>query len=604
MTIIKNMSEGDLVEFLPTIGDRMSVKLFVDEQLKKMSAHAKSDKKKKLMRNLRKKLGIIRKEECEGSTESDSDTTGGKVHKYNMARKGNKHALKKNKKIELGWVHSGKQVRAGKGGGTRKLHVSRASGKQVIIQEAKKLFFPGGTSPLGKESDFDFRLSDFSHTEITNETVQELYESRKVPLLRLYLVTDIHVADCLPGPSTMSEVQGKDSGHPPSQGKDSGHPLSTSEVVIEHSSPSPPANWVDDEVLIVTDQPTDQRPDLGSFDDTMPNEGCNKHCTLTRGQVLSGLINFLQDQEFDLRLDKLLIVLKTEMGVDSGGVLRDVLSEFWETFYQKNTMGSSVKVPITTHQMQKGEWEAVAKVLIIGYKQEGYFPINLSRVFLERCISMLAHSDKEVLAEFLATLPEMDKEVCEMALKDYDTVDEDELMEIFSTYEARVLPRRETIEQILGEISHLTIFQKPAFISECWSPLLQQYLWPLLPEGGLSEVFSELSVSHKKVLQILMIQEDISRAEKVTTDALKRYIKNCSIDRLCAFLRFCTGSELMVGKKITVSITAPMSEFCLRPIAHTCGPVLEVSSSYDNYLLLREHFDRVIDSKVLRMDIM
>ena len=108
----------------------------------------------------------------------------------------------------------------------------------------------------------------------------------------------------------------------------------------------------------------------------------------------------------------------------------------------KNTTGSSVKVPITSHVMQKAEWESVAMITIVGYKQEGYFPILLSRVFLEKCIYMLDRPVKDVLAEFLSTLSEMDKETCESALNDFENVDEDDLLEVLSTYNARVVPRK------------------------------------------------------------------------------------------------------------------------------------------------------------------
>ena len=59
----------------------------------------------------------------------------------------------------------------------------------------------------------------------------------------------------------------------------------------------------------------------------------------------------------------------------------------------------------------------------------------------------------------------------------------------------------------------------------------------------------------------------------------------------------------MTEKEISLILTPPMSDFTCRPISHACGPTLELSTTYDSYLRLRGDFDEVLDSKVLRMDI-
>lgn len=90
----------------------------------------------------------------------------------------------------------------------------------------------------------------------------------------------------------------------------------------------------------------------------------------------------------------------------------------------------------------------------------------------------------------------------------------------------------------------------------------------------------------------------MSKAEKATAEALKRYVKTCTTEKLVMFLRFCTGSDI-----VTVRITPPMSDFSFCPVAHTCGCVLELSRYYDNFLLLREHIEHALETKVLRMGI-
>ncbi|KAL3866619.1 hypothetical protein ACJMK2_043903 [Sinanodonta woodiana] len=226
--------------------------------------------------------------------------------------------------------------------------------------------------------------------------------------------------------------------------------------------------------------------------------------------------------------------------------------------------------------MKREHWEAVAKVLICGYERERYLPIQLAQVFLQRCIDGKDVQDEKMLNTFLSYLLIMDREIFEMALNDFDSMDEEDLYDVSSSYEARIMPTKDNIRKLVRDISHHQIVQKPSFVTECWSPLLQCYLRPLLPKTGLEEVYRDLHVTNKKVLNLLQLPDDISKAEKLTLDALRQYIKSCNKDKLTAFLRFCTE----------IRLTPSMSVLTLRPIAHTCGCVLELSTSYDNFLLL------------------
>lgn len=48
------------------------------------------------------------------------------------------------RKIELGWIHEGKQVRKRSGEGTRVFNISIDSTTKDLISHAKELFFPHG----------------------------------------------------------------------------------------------------------------------------------------------------------------------------------------------------------------------------------------------------------------------------------------------------------------------------------------------------------------------------------------------------------------------------------------------------------------------------
>ena len=74
------------------------------------------------------------------------------------------------------------------------------------------------------------------------------------------------------------------------------------------------------------------------------------------------------------------------MAKDAGGLLRDLLSEFWTSFYDVCTLGREAKVPSLSHDFGNAEWEAVGRVLVYGYRETGYCPVMLAKSFMLQMI--------------------------------------------------------------------------------------------------------------------------------------------------------------------------------------------------------------------------
>lgn len=60
------------------------------------------------------------------------------------------------------------------------------------------------------------------------------------------------------------------------------------------------------------------------------------------------------------------------------------------------TVGSGEKVPFIRHDLQRPQWEAIARILVYG-KTVQYFPINLSQLFLASCL----FGEKSISPDFL-----------------------------------------------------------------------------------------------------------------------------------------------------------------------------------------------------------
>ena len=87
--------------------------------------------------------------------------------------------------------------------------------------------------------------------------------------------------------------------------------------------------------------------------------------------------------------------------------------------------------------------------------------------------------------------------------------------------------------------------------------------------------------------------EPKSDAERDCFCFLQRYIRGLDKSQLIKFLRFTTGSDIIAVDKITVDFIKS-DGMQRRPIARTCGPVLELSYTYQNFCELREEFQNVL----------
>ena len=67
------------------------------------------------------------------------------------------------------------------------------------------------------------------------------------------------------------------------------------------------------------------------------------------------------------------------------GVVRDVYSSFWAVFYERCTLGTTLKVPFLRHYFCAATWKAIGRILLKGFQDCQYLPIKLPHLFLRKC---------------------------------------------------------------------------------------------------------------------------------------------------------------------------------------------------------------------------
>ncbi len=369
--------------FLPALGDRVALRRYCDN-----GNQVKQSRKRSLLEKLRKKMKL-------GHASNFSEDAGEK-EECGSTRKsmiGNKNAYKDTRRIELGWIHNGKQVRTKCGGGTRKLSVPKNAGYDDLIKLGKELFFPQGQSKKGPEVSFGFKIFDFQECEMPHDvTVGELYESVKLGILRFYLVSfDLEESE-----ASSEDLQTSDT---PSEKNDdcyiTGETHLSSDDEIQFGPVEDPDYTSDDTLSIEAPQeeiPSQSREvaHMVAHQDSAP-----KVLRLHRVNIIHDMVEQFKDASVvETRLS---VIFVDECGIDASGVARDAYSGFWEAFFLNCADGEIEYVPALQPEYGKEEWEAVGRILLKGYQDHGFFPVKLSLAFAV----CLLHGENKVTPDML-----------------------------------------------------------------------------------------------------------------------------------------------------------------------------------------------------------
>ncbi|XP_038132507.1 uncharacterized protein LOC119777620 [Cyprinodon tularosa] len=336
-------------------------------------------------------------------------------------------------------------------------------------------------------------------------------------------------------------------------------------------------------------------------DQALPEpQSCPVTLIVRRGHCLTDLISAFKDPNIiasEVNIKMRLPNGELEQG-EGSGVLRDCLTEFWIDFYDSCTLGVEVKVPFIRHDFQCEEWQAVARVFVVGWKQAGYFPVKLAIPFLEEVL--YGSTTSSFKDSFLLYVSQEERSVLLKALEDFNSVDTDELLDVLDAHECKQVPTKDTLLPVLAQIGHKVIVQAPMFVIKCWRPVVGSVA-AILPPEGLHHFIAQKKPTAKTVKELLNFPEEMTAAQSTVSRYLKRYIGEIDFNSLQLFLRFCTGSDLL-DKAILIEFIET-TDFLRRPQSHTCGCVLKLPIGYYSYPDFRSEFNSILTSSMWVMDV-
>lgn len=293
-----------------------------------------------------------------------------------------------------------------------------------------------------------------------------------------------------------------------------------------------------------------------------------------------------------------------EKGTDADGVASDVYAAFWNEFLDCAAEGADMRVPSLSPKWQEEEWKAVGRILAKGFLDQGYFPLRLAPAFTTALIFGEHAVCNDILFEsFLLYLSQCERDLIATSLQeDIDSATQDELLDLLDRLGVKMVPSRENLKGVLLQVAHKQIIQEPKYALDNMSAVSGQPLRTAITTTATIQVmYEEKKTTCRKILKLIEATP-VTPAEKQALRFLQQYIRGLDELGLRRLLRFVTGSDVICVTKVEVIFTA-LEGLARRPIAHTCGAVLELPCTYNSYPELRVEMENVLTSNYYTMDI-
>jgi hypothetical protein len=293
-----------------------------------------------------------------------------------------------------------------------------------------------------------------------------------------------------------------------------------------------------------------------------------------------------------------------EMAVDDHGVSRDAYTAFWQSFCSVHTNGEGERIPVLCPDLGREEWYAIGRILVKGYIDHQLFPIQFSLAF----ILALIHGESAVMPDtlldsFMNYLSPLDKDVLIKALAgNMEQFERDDFIDMLSRFGHHTVPSTEDMKAVILQLAHKQLIQEAKYALERMADVAREKLMLYFPNPAcLTEMYAAKTPTPRKVATLLHANPTTKEEDRSYT-FLKLFIRGSDSPMLQKFLRFVTGSDTMSVDKITVEFSK-LKGAGRRPIAHTCGAVLELPCTYGSYGEFRGEFQLILAGDFHNMDI-
>ena len=178
---------------------------------------------------------------------------------------------------------------------------------------------------------------------------------------------------------------------------------------------------------------------------------------------------------------------------------------------------------------------------------------------------------------------------------------EGKLIDILSRFGCRHIPTPQNIKQLIYGVARHEFLVKPLgaiYALHSGVPAVHHGFWSQFSIEHLFKLYVLLNATPADVIDKIEEPEQSNSARSRVFGYLIRFIGNIRYKELRQFLRFVTGSSVMITKSIKVHFNSLKGIIIARrPISHTCSCTLELPTSYVSFLEFEKEFSLVLASE-------
>lgn len=305
------------------------------------------------------------------------------------------------------------------------------------------------------------------------------------------------------------------------------------------------------------------------------------------------------EDEFPFR-----VCFDDEQAVDNGGVSRDLFSGYWEEVYKLLFDSGSTVIPSVHPHVEISKFKILGTILLHGYLACGYLPVRI--VFPVLAATLLGPSvrvdDTIHLKSFCEYLSLYDQSVLKKAIQSPTFIPDVQasVINLLSKFGCRETPTLKNVKNLVVQLAvhEFTIQPLGAVYSmNSGIPQAHKTFWEKITVGDLYEIYQTLGATAESVLQTLKEPFFHNKAQQRVFCYLQQMIGNMKPSEVSKFLRFVTGSSVLVSECIEVKFNSLSG--IARLIAHICSYTFELPTSYTTYQEFEEEINDVISNDLL-----
>ena len=313
------------------------------------------------------------------------------------------------------------------------------------------------------------------------------------------------------------------------------------------------------------------------------------------------MINVMQEYPFRIQY-------QNERAVDTGGVCRDMFSAFWEEAYIKNFDGETLLVPAIHPNTDMAIFPILGTILSHGFMVCGYLPVRIAFPVIAAALcgpgvkipdEILLDSFTDYLATYESSL--LRNSIAQSKQKvPFSSRAQAQLINILSKLGCTEIPSPSNIKRLVISVANHLFLGKPLgalYALNSGVPVPYNSFWKRFSVGQLFDLYKALNATTSSVLRLIEEPIDLNSAEERVFGYLLSFIGNMKPNELRLFLRFVTGSSVLLAKQINVSFNG-LTGLARRPISHTCDCHIELPLSYTTYPEFEVEFTQVLSNEV------